>query len=667
MSSSNERSKWKRTQNPLIWKDQQGNVRDMTSNEPDDYKNGEGFRISSIIQLRTFLPKNVAGVNYNDPYRYRGNNPKTMYIDNEHMLLFLNDRIGKLCDEHVLTRTDCSKKFKGVKYLFANAGENLLFSEIQKLFCAKTCLYDPVGYHKVCGNHITFKDIAEIDPLANIPGFLEELSLYDEFIQKPFPCIDLELLNANSGRRNGDKVNDLNHGIIGQYEAWKFLIVLISLYTCLKEKIDSKIGSFTTSTWSEGKLLFRSSHVGKQSGLAPPPLAQWGWGPKYTPVDNPCTEYPPCNLCVKDHNKNNKVESHSHWMNFHYRKEECPGFKAFPGSFRDHLNPQSHKKPEYINGKYLYYCNIGGCPEECKCSDCMMEATVENNTQCKLHVPDHPENFDERLHIQYSRKMFTEKEVQKEFLPMKLPKMEKSCDVCQKNVFQHRFYHRSHHSICNACVFMKDVAERSFENICKFCAKIFKDKYKLKNHLGVHEKIFMCDPCDKQFACKQTLKKHTEEFHTEKKMIEFRCTICDVKCSNRRNLLAHEKTHQPPSSINKCVLCHGDLSFKQARNLRRHYISIHMIVPEHYFKRKIDMFFQHTCNICGKKFDRKSRLDKHKENHTCSAFSCLHCKFYTNDECDFTDHLSKTHLSCDYCDFKTIFKWNLRRHVREHK
>ena len=105
MSSRNERSKWKRTQNPLIWKDQQGNVRDMTSNEPDDYKNGEGFRISSIIQLRTFLPRNVAGVNYNDPYRYRGNNPKTMYIDNEHMLLFLNDRIGKLCDAHVLTRT----------------------------------------------------------------------------------------------------------------------------------------------------------------------------------------------------------------------------------------------------------------------------------------------------------------------------------------------------------------------------------------------------------------------------------------------------------------------------------------------------------------------------------------------------------------------------------
>ena len=48
-----------------------------------------------------------------------------------------------------------------------------------------------------------------------------------------------------------------------------------------------------------------------------------------------------------------------------------------------------------------------------------MEATEKNNTQCKDHIPDHPENFDE------DKRMFTEKEVQKEFLPMKLPKMEK--------------------------------------------------------------------------------------------------------------------------------------------------------------------------------------------------------------------------------------------------
>ena len=60
-----------------------------------------------------------------------------------------------------------------------------------------------------------------------------------------------------------------------------------------------------------------------------------------------------------------------------------------------------------------------------------MKATEDNNTQCKDHIPDHipdyipdhPENFDEQCHIQYPRKIFTLNEVQKEFLPMKLPKM----------------------------------------------------------------------------------------------------------------------------------------------------------------------------------------------------------------------------------------------------
>ena len=50
-----------------------------------------------------------------------------------------------------------------------------------------------------------------------------------------------------------------------------------------------------------------------------------------------------------------------------------------------------------------------------------MNATKENNTQCKEQVPDHPANFDKETHIEYPRRMFVEKEVQKEFLLVQLP------------------------------------------------------------------------------------------------------------------------------------------------------------------------------------------------------------------------------------------------------
>ena len=53
----------------------------------------------------------------------------------------------------------------------------------------------------------------------------------------------------------------------------------------------------------------------------------------------------------------------------------------------------------------IYYCNIGCCPEECGCCDCEMNATKEDNTQCKEPLPDHPANFNKEKHIEYPRRM----------------------------------------------------------------------------------------------------------------------------------------------------------------------------------------------------------------------------------------------------------------------
>ena len=160
-------------------------------------------------------------------------------------------------------------------------------------------------------------------------------------------------------------------------------------------------------------------------------------------------------------------------------------------------------------------------------------------------------------------------------------------------------------------MFLKSSSEQSFENICKYCLKIFKDKYQLKNHLGVHLNLFKCEPCEKQFACKQTLEKHKEEFHVKKEEMNFPCTICDAKCSNWRNLSAHKKTHEVPSETNKCALCPRDSTFKQERSLRRHYLNVHKIVPNYYMSPNLDLFIRHTCVVCGKEFDRKGCLENH--------------------------------------------------------
>ena len=52
--------------------------------------------------------------------------------------------------------------------------------------------------------------------------------------------IDLNLLQDNSGDNKGQQINNLNNGKVEQYEVRKFLIVLISLYTCLEEILTVK-------------------------------------------------------------------------------------------------------------------------------------------------------------------------------------------------------------------------------------------------------------------------------------------------------------------------------------------------------------------------------------------------------------------------------------------
>ena len=51
------RSKWERTNNPQIWRDQYDNVRNKTSEGPCDFKNGDGYKISNLTQLKLFIPK----------------------------------------------------------------------------------------------------------------------------------------------------------------------------------------------------------------------------------------------------------------------------------------------------------------------------------------------------------------------------------------------------------------------------------------------------------------------------------------------------------------------------------------------------------------------------------------------------------------------------------
>ena len=184
--------------------------------------------------------------------------------------------------------------------------------------------------------------------------------------------------------------------------------------------------------------------------------------------------------------------------------------------------------------------------------------------------------------------------------------------------------------------------------------------------MGIHEPTFTCYICNKQLSCGQTLKKHIEEFHnTEESNAAYKCDICKMECSNKRNLTEHIKTYTQPKEILKCRLCSSEKFFQYARNLRRHYLSVHKIIPEYFLKIRSKQVPQYICDNCGNMFGRKDTLDKHKSK-LCSGYTCSLCKFSSKIKSNFEEHQKIFHMKCDYCDFQTIYKRSFIRHLKGH-
>ena len=84
------------------------------------------------------------------------------------------------------------------------------------------------------------------------------------------------------------------------------------------------------------------------------------------------------------------------------------------------------------------------------------------------------------------------------------------------------------------------VRERPFQ--CDFCNKSFLTKSHLDGHKRIHtgEKPFHCDICNKSFVRKGDLVKH-KRIHTKEK--QFHCDICSKIFRYKVSLVRHERIH----------------------------------------------------------------------------------------------------------------------------
>ncbi|XP_040020267.2 zinc finger protein ZFAT isoform X4 [Gasterosteus aculeatus] len=172
------------------------------------------------------------------------------------------------------------------------------------------------------------------------------------------------------------------------------------------------------------------------------------------------------------------------------------------------------------------------------------------------------------------------------------------------------------------------------------CQYTTPDKYKLQDHLKTHQeqgKTATCPVCQKSFS-QRRLKQHIKASHPETLPLQGKgvmvqraekCPYCDSYfLKNSSDFQRHIWFHQGVKPF-VCHLC--DYAGRSRSNLKTH-------MNRHNTER------HHLCDLCGKKFKSKNTLKSHRLSHSDEG----------------------KRFQCSECDFTSVFKPSLLRHMEQH-
>ena len=276
------------------------------------------------------------------------------------------------------------------------------------------------------------------------------------------------------------------------------------------------------------------------------------------------------------------------------------------------------------------------------------------------------------------------------------------CPVCNKvfsNHTQRDQHHHKAHPAKYGCSWCKDFFRTEQELTshekgihkcvpdmtsfaCEYCEKSFCSKLELREHVKEH-KLHSCEICGKSWSTRHLLILHKrchKPNSSKRPTPTFKCTNCGEKYNQKSELEAHrqrEHWNKLPYSCDQC-----SKSFGRKDTLKRHVITKH--TPGG--KEELNNYKKFLCSICGKRFPRLAKLNKHRDwvhlgkrqqqKHDPSQqlpSLCSHCgKTYADNKL-LSSHIAYAHSApkpkiykCTECDKSFTIKSTLNRHLLVH-
>lgn len=174
---------------------------------------------------------------------------------------------------------------------------------------------------------------------------------------------------------------------------------------------------------------------------------------------------------------------------------------------------------------------------------------------------------------------------------------------------------------------LSDKSKKKSIHFCRYCIKVFANKFTLKDHITrYHEgdKPYTCDLCGKKFTFDRDLKQHKTKHKNRKAFV---CEVCQKAYSNYDKLNEHKITHN-------------------------------LIQP------------QYECPVieCRKEFLKESIFNQHLKTHS-AIYPCPQCQKVLKSKYSFEQHMRKhmpasPRFACEICQLTYVNKERLKSHQK---